>query len=223
MVYQEQDHYSILGLKARASQTEVKKAYRSLCKRYHPDKAVHLDEATRREREAQMVKLNVAYQVLNSPKQRFEYDLAQPCPEEKRAADLYPEGEVPFAAGFRASTPNQRSSMGSANPGTRFRYPYSAKYTQRSRQARRMDPSQYTTHVDGRAAEFTGRSPAAHQEEEKATGLRRGSLHRMTQIMRGCSLSVMPHRFIVQGHAVGTARDGPGTRVDAGFLSTRAS
>ena len=24
-------------------------------------------------------------------------------------------------------------------------------------QARRMDPSQYTTHVDGRAAEFTGR------------------------------------------------------------------
>ncbi|CAE7381033.1 dnaJ, partial [Symbiodinium sp. CCMP2592] len=157
----EQDHYSILGLKARASQTEVKKAYRSLCKRYHPDKAVHLDEATRREREAQMVKLNVAYQVLNSPKQRFDYDLAQPCPEEKRAADPHPEGEVPFAAGFRASTPNQRSSMGSANPGTRFRYPYSAKYTQRSRQARRMDPSQYTTHVDGRAAEFTGRRAVA--------------------------------------------------------------
>ncbi|CAE7363808.1 dnajc7, partial [Symbiodinium pilosum] len=161
----EQDHYSILGLQAKASQTEVKKAYRSLCKRYHPDKAHHLDESTKREREAQMVKLNVAYQVLNSPKQRLEYDLAQPFPDDFRPA---PEsgGDIPFTAGHRSTTPNQtRSSMGSANPGTRFRYPYSAKYTQRSRQARRMDPSQYTTHVDGLAAEFMGRSPTAQREE----------------------------------------------------------
>lgn len=36
------------------------------------------------------------------------------------------------------------------------RYQTASKYTQRSRQARRMDPATYTTHIDGRAAEFDG-------------------------------------------------------------------
>mmetsp|Transcript_1912 Transcript_1912/g.4526 ORF Transcript_1912/g.4526 Transcript_1912/m.4526 type:complete len:236 (-) Transcript_1912:59-766(-) len=147
MSREEQNPYSVLGLKSRASHNEVKQAYRSLCRKFHPDKAAHLDEATRREREAQMVRLNVAYQVLNSPQQRFDYDLAQPRPETPGEAT----GESAFD---RPSTP----SYARANPsGGKFRYQYSAKYTQRSRQARRMDPSQYTTHVDGRAAEFTGR------------------------------------------------------------------
>eukprot|EP00913_Durusdinium_trenchii_P016202 g15226.t1 len=58
----DQDHYSVLGLKAKASAHEVKRAYRNLCKQYHPDKAAHLDETTKRERAAQMVRLNAAYQ-----------------------------------------------------------------------------------------------------------------------------------------------------------------
>jgi len=153
MVYQEQDHYSVLGLKAKASAVEVKRAYRNLCKQYHPDKLAHLDETTKREREAQMVKLNVAYQVLNSPKQRFEYDLAQPFHEATQEA-----GDA-----FDGVTSTASTTRTSSTSGSRFRYPYSAKYTQRSRQARRMDPAQYTTHVDGRAAEFAHRAENANE------------------------------------------------------------
>mmetsp|Transcript_64085 Transcript_64085/g.105200 ORF Transcript_64085/g.105200 Transcript_64085/m.105200 type:complete len:243 (+) Transcript_64085:88-816(+) len=164
MVNQEQqDHYSVLGLKAKASANEVKRAYRNLCKQYHPDKLAHLDETTKREsgrREAQMVKLNVAYQVLNSPKQRFEYDLAQPCQEAAQG-----EASAPFDGAANNSTTRTSATSGS-NSGSRFRYPYSTKYSQRSRQARRMDPAQYTTHIDGRAAEF------AHRAEDVQEGTR---------------------------------------------------
>ncbi|CAJ1353578.1 unnamed protein product [Effrenium voratum] len=112
MSREEQNPYSVLGLKSRASHNEVKQAYRSLCRKFHPDKAAHLDEATRREREAQMVRLNVAYQVLNSPQQRFDYDLAQPRPETPGEAT----GESAFD---RPSTP----SYARANPsGGKFRY-----------------------------------------------------------------------------------------------------
>mmetsp|Transcript_95609 Transcript_95609/g.117150 ORF Transcript_95609/g.117150 Transcript_95609/m.117150 type:complete len:241 (-) Transcript_95609:33-755(-) len=153
MVHQDQDHYSVLGIKAKATAIEVKRAYRNLCKQYHPDKLAHLDETTKREREAQMVKLNVAYQVLNSPKQRSEYDLAQPCqeaPQPKEPGETNPSFD---------GTPTPSNSRTSAsNSSSRFRYPYSAKFTQRSRQARRMDPAQYTTHIDGRAAEFKHRA-----------------------------------------------------------------
>ena len=40
-----------------------------------------------------------------------------------------------------------------------------------------MDPSQYTTHVDGRAAEFTGRRAGDAIQEQKIAGDRRGQVH----------------------------------------------
>lgn len=56
--------------------------------------------------------------------------------------------------------------MGAPRP----RYQLSAKYTQRSRQARRMDPAMYTTHIDGRAAEFmaAGATAAAAEAADAA-------------------------------------------------------
>jgi len=159
MTVQAQDHYAVLGIHAGAQQDEVKKAYRALSKLYHPDKAVHLDEAGQRQCEEQMVKLNVAYQALNSPRSRKEYDLTQPKagPTATPSTSDFPRGTVPGTAGFRPAAP------ATSKP----RYQLGAKYTQRSRQARRMDPSQYTTHIDGRAAEFAGR-PAAQDASSDA-------------------------------------------------------
>lgn len=150
----EEDPYHVLGVPKRASHDEVKKAYRQLSRLYHPDKAGHLGEAAQRDRERQMVSLNVAYQVLMSPRQRQEYDLAQQVvsdPVKGYAADwqAYP-GREPWKD--RPSAGNIPSSSAPAKP----RYASAGKYTQSSRHARRMDPAQYTTHVDGRAAEFIG-------------------------------------------------------------------
>lgn len=180
-----EDHYGVLGVGQNASADEVKRAYRQLSKVYHPDKVGHLEEVERRNRERQMVSLNVAYQVLMSPRQRQEYDLSQQSPRGAAAApvDRRRPSSASAAARGRASwrPPQAPASSGSANPtpspgagvftaaaaGARMsrpRYQVGSKYTQSSRQARRMDPSQYTVHVDGRAAEFerAASTPRAH-------------------------------------------------------------
>lgn len=65
------DHYSTLELERTASQADVKKAYKKLARKWHPDKnPKSQDEATRKFKE-----LSEAYQVLSDEKRRKTYDL----------------------------------------------------------------------------------------------------------------------------------------------------
>ena len=59
------DYYQILGVSRNASQEEIKKAYRKLAHKYHPDKGG--DEKKFRE-------INEAYQVLSDKEKRAQYD-----------------------------------------------------------------------------------------------------------------------------------------------------
>jgi len=62
------DYYEILGVRRDASQEEIKKAFRRLARKYHPD--VNKDpEAQERFKE-----INEAYQVLSDPEKRKLYD-----------------------------------------------------------------------------------------------------------------------------------------------------
>ncbi|MBU0674569.1 MAG: DnaJ domain-containing protein [Proteobacteria bacterium] len=58
------DAYDILGLQSGASMEEVKKAYRALSMKYHPDKVNHLGSEFRTVAEEKMKEINVAYQQL---------------------------------------------------------------------------------------------------------------------------------------------------------------
>jgi len=60
------DYYKILGVSQNASKEEIKKAYRQLAQKYHPDK-VGGDEKKFKE-------INEAYQVLSDDKKRAQYD-----------------------------------------------------------------------------------------------------------------------------------------------------
>ncbi|MBU0482238.1 MAG: DnaJ domain-containing protein [Proteobacteria bacterium] len=64
----EESYYDILGLSPGASYEEIKKAYRQLSMRYHPDKVGHLGEEFRKVAEEKMKELNVAY---NHLKKKF--------------------------------------------------------------------------------------------------------------------------------------------------------
>lgn len=63
-VTQEQQYYEVLGLQADATFEEIKKAYRKLSMKYHPDKVGHLGEEFRGVAEEKMKEINAAYQFL---------------------------------------------------------------------------------------------------------------------------------------------------------------
>ena len=63
------DYYKILGVSKTASQDEIKKAYRKLAVKYHPDKNQG-DQAS----EEKFKEISEAYEVLKDPEKRSKYD-----------------------------------------------------------------------------------------------------------------------------------------------------
>lgn len=63
------DLYQIMGVAENASQDEIRKAYRELARKYHPDKTGG-DKAA----EARLKEINAAYDILKNPEKRAEYD-----------------------------------------------------------------------------------------------------------------------------------------------------
>lgn len=63
MFVQEVDSsYKILGIEASATDEEVKKAYREMAKKYHPDKVAYLGEDVRKSAEQKLQEVNEAYE-----------------------------------------------------------------------------------------------------------------------------------------------------------------
>ncbi|TFG27389.1 molecular chaperone DnaJ, partial [Candidatus Thorarchaeota archaeon] len=69
IILAEDDYYDVLGVGRNATQEEIRKAYRTLAKKYHPDKNPN-DKSS----EDRLKKINVAYGVLGDPEKRANYD-----------------------------------------------------------------------------------------------------------------------------------------------------
>jgi molecular chaperone DnaJ len=69
MAEQKRDYYEVLGVSKTASDEEIKKAYRVLAKKYHPD--MHPDD---KEAEAKFKEASEAYAVLSDKEKRAQYD-----------------------------------------------------------------------------------------------------------------------------------------------------
>ena len=62
------DYYEVLGISRSASAEEIKRAFRNLARRYHPD----VNKAT--DAEARFKEINEAYEVLSDTNKRKAYD-----------------------------------------------------------------------------------------------------------------------------------------------------
>src|SRR4030042_3305408 len=65
----EKNYYKILGISKEASQDEIKKAFRQLARKYHPD----LNQGDKNAEE-KFKEINEAFQVLGNPQKKFQYD-----------------------------------------------------------------------------------------------------------------------------------------------------
>jgi molecular chaperone DnaJ len=95
------DYYEVLGVKKDASADEIKKSYRALAKKYHPDKNPN-DKAA----EEHFKEIQEAYDVLGDPPKRVEYDQLRDA--ERRGFSFRDMGDI-FSRGRRS---NSRTGAG---------------------------------------------------------------------------------------------------------------
>ena len=67
---EKRDYYEVLGVDKSADEKEIKRAYKKLARKYHPD----LNPDNPKEAEEKFKEINEAYDVLKDPKKRAQYD-----------------------------------------------------------------------------------------------------------------------------------------------------
>eukprot|EP00897_Mesotaenium_endlicherianum_P006505 jgi/Mesen1/5883/ME000299S04990 len=100
------DYYGVLKVAKGASDDDLKKAYRKLAMKWHPDK----NPTNKKEAEAKFKQISEAYEVLSDPNKRVVYDQYG---EEGLKGGMPPPGAA--AQGHAASSPFMNGGMGGAS------------------------------------------------------------------------------------------------------------
>lgn len=106
------DYYAKLGVPSDATQDVIKKAYRSLVQRYHPDRVKPQDDADFAYQ--RMVEINEAFAVLSDSKRRADHDRQRKAVEKKPSQDRSPM--TPAAWETAASAPVTDVRAAASNP-----------------------------------------------------------------------------------------------------------
>ena len=94
------DYYNILGVSRDASETEIKKAYRSMSLQYHPDRN------SSEEAKSKMLEINAAYEVLGDEGKKRNYDMGGTGDDEGGPGGA---GGFPFGGPFGHGSPGGMS------------------------------------------------------------------------------------------------------------------
>src|SRR5689334_20461008 len=106
---QQKDYYGALGVKKSASAEDIRKAFRKLARKYHPDVNPNDKKA-----EEKFKEISEANDVLSDPKKRKIYDQLGFYSDniDPAAAEAYSRGGGFGAGGFGATPPGGRGGQG---------------------------------------------------------------------------------------------------------------
>lgn len=112
------NYYEVLGVKKTASQQEIKKAYKNLVKKYHPD----IYKGDKNFAQKKTAEINVAYETLSNPETKQAYD------EEISPKTTYSYTPPEYTNTYSKYSSNQRynSSYNSSNDYYRHYRNYTA-------------------------------------------------------------------------------------------------
>lgn len=79
------NYYEVLGVSKDATKEEIRKAYKTLAKKYHPDLNKNSSES-----ETKFKEINEAYEVLKDPEKRRKYDELQNAAKFQHGSDFDP-------------------------------------------------------------------------------------------------------------------------------------
>ncbi|XP_030534188.2 dnaJ homolog subfamily B member 4 [Rhodamnia argentea] len=117
------DYYEVLKVDKNATDDDLKKAYRKLAMKWHPDK----NPNNKKEAEAQFKQISEAYEVLNDPQKRVIYDQYG----EEGLKDMPPPGSSGNSSGFNPRNAedifaeffgSSPFGFGSSGPGRSMRF-----------------------------------------------------------------------------------------------------
>lgn len=106
------DYYNILGINKDATQDEIKKAYRKLARKYHPD--LNPNDPTAKEK---FQEINEANEVLSDPEKRKKYDAYG---ENWKHADEFEEQRKAYEEAQRQGNASGRQTYWYSTDGTHF-------------------------------------------------------------------------------------------------------
>ena len=109
------DYYQVLGVPRTATEEDIRKAYREMARKYHPD--LHPDDDAAKE---QFKKVQTAFDTLNDPSKREMYDRYGSSFEGVGggAGGWSPQGQAgPFPGGFQGGGEVDLESMRARCPG----------------------------------------------------------------------------------------------------------
>lgn len=113
----EKDFYATLGVPSDASEADIKKAYRKLARKYHPDQNQGDEAAERKFKE-----IGEANQVLSDPEQRQQYDAVRQMARGGPRFTAGGPGGAPGGAGFEDVFSSMFGGAGGAGGGQNVRF-----------------------------------------------------------------------------------------------------
>lgn len=157
------DPYDVLGVTPAASRADIKRAYRGLAKRLHPDK-----QGTRGSTEpqhddaaAQFRRLTRAYEVLSDPQKRAHHDWLRRQKTPGSATSPNGNGPAAHGAAERASAQPARRHDGHARGEGHRRRRYRHEVADETRERGRQTVAEHATWLDDLAV-APPKSASAH-------------------------------------------------------------